>query len=179
MKFKLAESLRKNKKSAGFTLVEALVTVIFFSLILGACYLILLAGTDSWQVNSVKIEIQQEARKAADWIKQDLIQSGASTITNVPADGNWYTTITFKTTTGASGGNIAWSSQTTQFLLSSNQLIRRTATDKVCAKDIQALQFRRQAASPSIVTVSVQTQKNTTKGLTLTMTSNFEVKMRN
>jgi|GEM_PF-1114362 len=184
LKFENKFIANQQKSLLGFTLVEALTTVLLFSIILGVCFMILLSGTDSWHVNSAKVEVQQEVRKAADWIKQELIQSGSSTITNVPADSSWYTAITFKTTTGVSGGSISWSSETIQFLLGSgataNQLIRRSgSTDKVCAQGIQTLQFRRQASTPSVVEVNVEAQKTTPKGTTLTATSNFKVKMRN
>lgn len=167
----------------GFSLVEVIVTVVLFSVIAGACFAIFLSGSDSWQVNSVKLELQQELRKAADWMRQDLWEAGVSTITNVPADGNWYPTITFRVSNGVSSGNILWSANTIQFLLggtNSNQLQRQSAAQtKIIAQDIQTLQFRRQAATPSILEVSLAAQKRTTKGALLTQNTTFKITLRN
>lgn len=192
-------------REQGTTLVEALITVLLFTMLFGAAVAVLLSGSDSWQVNSVMAELQQERRKAVEWMKMDLQQGGYSTITNVPADGAWYTTITFYTSNGVSSGNISWSSNTVNFALSGSpnyQLIRTSgASSRVIATDIHTLQFRRLDEDddndgvldageddnsngildvrPSVVEVSITAQKNTLKGQTLTSSTTFEVKMRN
>ena len=145
--------------------------------------MILVSGSDSWQVNRVKIEVQQEVRKAIEAIKADLVQGGSSTIVGVPADGNWYTTITFKVPSGVSGGTIVWPSDTTQFLLSgtdSNEL-RRTvgATTKTLAHFIETLQFRRLASAPNIVEVNLKGEKATMRGKLISLNTSFKVKLRN
>ena len=167
----------------GYTLVEALMTTLIMAVILGAILMILLSGSESWQVNSAQVEANQEVRKAMEWMKQELIQGGSSTITNVPADGTWYPTITFKTASGVSGGVITWSSNTIQYLrggTNSQQLLRRSGgVDKVIAIDMQALQFRRQSSSANVVEINVQAQKDTPRGTHLTASANFQVKLRN
>lgn len=167
--------------NGGFTLAEALVTVVIFSIISGACLMIFLSGSDTWQANDVQVELQQELRKAMEWIKGDLLESGATTVVNVPVDGAWYTTITFRKSSGVSGGNIAWSN-TFQYLVggSGAQLLRRPlggAADRIIAQDIQSVQFRRNTAN--LVEVSLQAQKNTVKGRSLSDNFVFTVKLRN
>lgn len=166
----------------GFTLVEVLMTVVIFAVLFGVCFTILLSGSDSWQVNSTQMQLQQNLRRAMNWIKEDLIEAGQSTITNVPANGSWYNTITFSVPSGVSGNAITWASPSIQFLLggaSSNELQRTSGTTKTVAQYIQSLQFRRQATSPTIVEVSLQAQKNSVKGTPVTMTKSFKVKLRN
>ncbi len=164
----------------GITLVETLITALIFAFLVGGVYLTLIVGIGSWQANDVRIELQQELRKSMDWMIGDLRQGGVSTITNVPADGNWYSTITFKTSTGVSNGNIVWSADTIQYVLSSNQLQRiNGAQTKLIAQDIQSLQIRRQASTPSIVEVSLQDQKKTSTGHQINVTLNFKVELRN
>ena len=168
------------QENSGYTLVEALITVLLFSIILGACVMVLLTGTDSWQVNNTLVEVQQDLRKAEDWMKEDLVEAGTTTISGVPADGNPYYTITFKVASSISGGNIVWSTDTIQFQLSSNDLQRIQGTQtKTLAYNIQSLQFRRQASTSNIVEVSLQAQKNTPRGALITATKNFQVKIRN
>lgn len=168
------------KVTSGFTVVEVIITVIIFVLIITISSMLLSTGSDSWDTNSIQTEIQQELRKAMDWMKNDLIQSGSSTITNVPADGTPYNTITFQVATGVTNGNIVWSSSTIQFLRSGNDLQKISGTEtKTLARDISSLTFRRQASSPNIVEVSLQVQKTTSKNKIIANTLNFSVKLRN
>ena len=169
---------RKNKR--GFTLVEALLSALLFSILYGACVMVLIAGSNSWQVNNTKIEVQEEVRKAVNWMQGELVQAGVSTITNVPSDGTWYTTITFKTTTGVSSGSITWSSNTITYSLSSNQLIRASGgVNKTIAQNIQTLQFRRQSTTPSLLEITMQGQKTTPKGTVLTASETLGIYLRN
>ncbi len=161
------------KSRHGFTLIEALVTTIIFAFIMGICYTLLISGSDSWETNSARVELQQELRKAMDWISQDLRQAGSASITNVPADGNTYTSITFRKSAGASGGNLVWDTNTTRYFLGgtgNTQLQRQigSQTASVIAQDMQSLQFSRQASTSNIVNVSIQTQKKTPRGKNLT-----------
>ncbi len=176
-------NLKANHNQAGFTLVEALLTALLFSLLLGACLVLFLASSDSWQTNSVRVELQQELRKAVDWMRQDLLVAGASTITNVPADGTWDNTISFRTATGVSNGAVVWSGSTIQFQrggTGSLDLQRVSgAQTKVLAKNISTLQFRRLAASPQLLEVNVIASKTTLKGRSLSNTISFKVALRN
>ena len=65
-----------------------------------------------------RISSRNELRKAMDWMIEDLRQSGtAGTVMNVPADGTWYGSVTFRTPVGVSGNDIVWSSGTIQYVL--------------------------------------------------------------
>ncbi len=169
--------------SAGMTLVEVMITVLLFSVLLGACLMLFLSGSETWMTTSTQVEIQQEIRKSVDWMKQDLLQAGASTITNVPADGAWYTSITFRTANGISSGAISWSADTITFQrggTGSLQLQRVSGGQtRVLANSINTLQFRRQASSSQVVEVNVVAQKNTIKGRTISSTATFKVDLMN
>lgn len=160
------EKNRLSEDHQGATLVEMMVTVIIFAFILGICYTLLISGSDSWETNSARVELQQELRKAMDWITQDLRQAGSASITDVLANGNPYTSITFRKSAGASGGNLVWDSSTTRYFLGGTggtQLLRQVGvqTASVIAQNIQSLQFSRQASTANVVSVSLQTQKTT------------------
>ena len=167
----------------GFSLAETMVTLLIYSFIAAACYSALVYGSNSWKVNSVAVELQQELRKAMDWITEDLRQSGTSTITDVPVDGQPHNTITFKLCTGANNGNISWAGSNTQYSkggTGSAQLLRTTGVQsKVIAQNFQSVQFRRQNTSANVVNVALTVQKNIIGGRMLAMSSNFQVKMRN
>lgn len=184
--------MRVLKDRRAFTLVEALVTVIVFSVILGACYAVLMSGSDSWEANSVRVELQQELRKGMDWILNDLRQAGSASLSDsgAPVYGTWYTSITFRKSNGVSGGAISWAADTTKYLLGgsdSTQLQRQVGsqTPAVIAQNIQTLQFRRLASAPNVVEVNLQAQKKTLRGKNMTgktaITANlsFKVHLRN
>jgi len=168
------------KDSRGFTLSEVLMAAFIFSLLSVACYTIMASSSSSWQVNRARIELQQELRKSQNWMINELRQSGSSVITNVPADGAPYTTITFRTSSGVSGGSVTWSSNTIQFIRSGTQLQRISGgVTKVLAQNISLLQFRRQGATPNLVEVSLQVQKNVPGSSAISGNLSFKVQVRN
>ncbi len=153
----------------GFSLAEIMVTALIFSFIVAISYAMLIAGSDSWEVNSTRTELQQELRKAMDWITQDLRQAGSRSITDVPANGNTYTRITFRKAASVSGGNIVWDASATRYSLggtNGNQLRRQVGaqTPSIIAQNIQSLQFSRQGNTAGIVDVSLTAQKTTLRG---------------
>ena len=164
----------------GFTLSEILMAVLIFSVLAAACYTIMASSSSSWQVNRYRIEVQQELRKSQDWMVSDLRQSGANTVTDVPADGAWYNTITFRTSTGVTGGAATWSANTIQFSLSGSQLRRISgSTTRVLAQNITSFQIRRQAATPNLVEVSLQAQKSVPSAAAIAGNLSFKVQLRN
>jgi len=184
------------KDRGGFSLVEVLVAVLIFAILSAAVSAVLLVGDASWQTNSVQVELQQELRKAMDWMKDELRQSGPVAISDGPTypDGEWYPSITFQKANGISAeGRIVWGSgdsdATTQFLLGgtdNNQLQKierdddgNIASTKVLAQNIQAVQFRRQSGALDIIEVELDAQKDTVKGNTITESLDFDVQMRN
>lgn len=170
-------------KCAGFSLVEMLLTALIFFLTTTAFMLIILSGSSTWQINNMQLEVQQEIRKSMDWMKEDLFAAGVSTITNVPADGNWYSAISFKKSMGINNGNIIWS-PLIQFALggtNSSELQRTLGAGgaKVIAHNLKTLQFRRHSTTPDLLEVSIKTEKTTSQGSKSTSTFNFKVKLRN
>jgi len=182
VKLKIFPTSANFQKSVGFTLVEILVAVSLYSLIAAACFVAFITGNRSWQVNKVQLEIQQELRKAMDWMIEDLRQSGSSAIVDVPSDGVWYNSITFKMAEGINNGNISWSGDV-QYALggtNSNQLLRQTGgEEKILAQNITTLQFRRQTGTPKSLEVSLTAQKTTPEGQVLNQDLNFQIKLRN
>ena len=167
----------------GVTLVEVLVTVLLFTILMGISLELLVTGLDSYSVNRNRTELQQELRKSIDWIKEDLRQTGTAGLVSMNTN-TTYTSITFRTATGAAaGGTITWSADTVQYLLGGTggvQLQRISgATTKNIAQNITTLQFRRDATTPNVITVTLTASSNQRKGGTVSLSYNFKVKMRN
>lgn len=187
--------MNRLKCCKGLSLVEIMVTLLIFVVLAAAINTVMLIGQSSWQTNSVQVELQQDLRKAMDWMKDELRQTGSAAISGGPddADDTWYTSITFQTATGINGSSIEWGGgdpdATTQFILggaNNNQLQRiirdndgNVASTTVIAQNIQLVQFRRLSAASNVIEVDLDAQKDTIKGNTITANLDFKVQMRN
>lgn len=174
----------------GFTLVELMVVFLIFTIIMGAIFAVLTMGRTSWYSGNTQVEMQQETRRGMDSMVRELRQSGSTTIVGVPADGNFYNSITFRVPQDADGdgdvldvsGNVEWGNQITYSLggLGGQQLLRTEGSQVVVlANSIVSLQFRRQAATSNIVEMTLQSQKTTIPGHLIGTTINSEVMLRN
>ena len=174
---KLGSNLNSQK---GFTLPEVLVSTFIFAGVTAICLALLLAGTNAWKNNKVQNELQGETRKAMEWIKEDLRQSGVNGISNVPADGSNYTTITFQEVTGVTNGSAIWSASNFVYALSGTDL-QRTAngSTRTVAQNIQSLQFKRLLTTPNLLEVSLTAQGTTDGGRIITIASTVDVRLRN
>jgi len=181
--FHLKKKLFGEMNCKGVSLIEMLVTLFIFSVMVGGFYGILGVGDNSWRMNSVRIELQQDLRKAMVRMSDDLYGSGSGAITNVSADGSANTSIVFKKATGVSGGATVWSSDYITYQLGgagSDELQRLVGTDTVTiAQNISSLSITRQSATPNIVEIDLQAQKNTVKGASVTESLGFDIQLRN
>lgn len=181
--FRKTLNLSSFKNQQGFTLLEMLVTILIFSLVVAGIYAILMAGEDAWHSNKTQVQLQQELRKVMDSIQYDLYQSGSGAIADVPADGAWYNTITFKVPSSLASARITWNANAINYALGgmdSNELQRVSgATTEIKAHYIESLTFRRLSSVSNIVEVALVAQKDTPKGQTLSYSLNFKVKLRN
>ncbi|MFA5261836.1 MAG: prepilin-type N-terminal cleavage/methylation domain-containing protein [Candidatus Omnitrophota bacterium] len=170
-------------RASGLTLVEVLVTVAVYSVVIAGAYSVLTSGILTWQVNNVKVELQQDLRKAMDWMMLDLRQAGVSSIDDVPVSNSWSTVITFSIANGVSGGVTTWTSDKIKYYLSgtgNTQLKRQYgAAIRDIAQDITVFQVRRPVSAPNTVEVNLQAQKQTIQGNTVQLNQSFVVKLRN
>jgi prepilin-type N-terminal cleavage/methylation domain-containing protein len=172
-----------DRKIFGFTLVELMVTVVIFLLLIGAVVLVFIVGRASWGIAEAHLQVHQELRRGMDWMTEELRQGGASTITNVPADGVWYNTIAFRKPQDVISGNVVWEDNQTQYLrggLEGRQLLRMLGSEQmVLANDIILFQVRRQQVSPAIVEIALEAQRTTARGNLIDANLNFQLKLRN
>lgn len=172
----------------GLSLVEVLVSILIFSFIFIAIFNILSSGQASWYTADVQIELQQEIRKALMVMNTQLRQSGSSVISGVPADDNYYTSITFKIPQDLDGdgdvidsiGNIEWSNNIT-YSLDSNRILRTVegGATSILANQISNLRFLRPSGAPNIIEIGITAQKDNVFGRSLQLGVSSSVKMRN
>lgn len=165
----------------GFTLVEVLVTVLIFSFIAAGIFMVLSVGKASWYTGDVETELTQEMRKALTIMDSQLRQSGSAVISDVPANDNYYTSITFKVPEGvAAGGSIDWSEDINYSLNANHQIISlKAGVLSILANNITSFQFRRPSGNPDIIEIYITAQKNTVQGRSLQDNITSSVKMRN
>jgi len=178
---KLREQGRQRLLSQqGFTLPEVLVTVFLFSIIFGACLMILFSGQEIWSVNDVQIELQSDLRVVMARMKDDLMQSGSNVITGVDATGTPQGSIIFKKSLGVTAGNTIWSADLSYSLNGDDELIRDDGTTQISlARNITGLSFIRAAAAPDIVFIFIQASKNSVKSRVINESTSFSVQLRN
>ena len=179
----LNKILYRNKR--GMSLAELMVTIPILSLIILALYLVFNTGQYSYRTENARMELNQELRRTMDWMMQDLPEGGLSTLstTEIPADGQPHSSITFKTATGVSSGETQWSTNTIQYLLNpsdNSQLIRRSGgVDKIIASNVTSFSVTRQASSPRVIEVSLTVSQKVIGNRNQTQTLNFQIDLRN
>jgi prepilin-type N-terminal cleavage/methylation domain-containing protein len=148
----------------GFSLVELLIA----TAIVGGISLVLIAalrmGQQSWQAEDVRMSVSQELRRGIDAISRELAATQAAELDEIPATGSWYAgAVVFRVPQDRDGngtvldaaGVLEWSDPITYSLggMDGRQVIRTQvgAADRVIANGVVGIQFRRQAANPSVV----------------------------
>ncbi len=153
-----------NKKA--MTLPEAVFTVAFFSFVMGACLLMSKVGWDSWQINSSRVEIIGQLRQVSGRLGLDLRQAGVSTISDVPADGNWYHAITFQIPQTVDAGAVVWMPAIRYALDDVNpSILNRTSdgTTVPVANLITEFNVRRLLLTPNVLEIQVKAEKRTSR----------------
>lgn len=167
----------------GFSMVEMMVTIAIFLIISGGAYAVTFAAERIWSTNLTRIDLHQNLRKAMEGMIYELRQTGPGAITDVSANGTWYTQITFKKPSDVTGGALVWNAYTTKFQLGGTDAAFlqkvENGTTTTLATDMKVLRFRRQAASPSVVEVYIQGEKTTPKGEIYQHEISFSVDLRN
>ncbi|PIP67528.1 MAG: hypothetical protein CO035_04655 [Candidatus Omnitrophica bacterium CG_4_9_14_0_2_um_filter_42_8] len=173
------------KNNKGFTLVEIIIVAFLFSIIFAAIFSVLATGRNSMSAGESQISVQESCRNSLDAMVRELRQAGASTISDVPADGADYTAITFQIPVSISATGPVWSANIRYSLggLNGTQLLRtQSGNQRVVGNNSSSLIFNRSAVNPNVVNISITAQKNTFSGFTarqssITLTS--RVKLRN
>lgn len=184
----------------GFGLVEMLVVAAIFTFIITAVFNVLLTGSRGFETGDVQIEVEQEARRAIDYMVKELRQTNANKI-STPASGMSASIITFEIpcdvdadgdVISATGG-VEWSNDaganrigTITYSMSGGQILRALSLggQAVLANRITALSFNRPLGK-DLIEISLTAEKYALKGFSsagnpkVTINLNSQVKVRN
>lgn len=186
----------------GFSLLEVLISVAIFLIIASAMFALLTSGKKAFDMGAAQIDVEQEARRALDYISKELRQSSDSKISGVApgASGN---TIIFEIPydIGSDGdviddatGGIEWSNDaggigtiTYTYVGLDKQIVRTlsvSGAQTVLANEISSLSFTRPLAADTVA-INVIAEKYPFKGFTgpsdekVTVNLNTQVTLRN
>lgn len=169
----------------GFTLVEIMLVSVLLAIMLGSIYTVLNTGRLSMSAGETQLTIQQESRRGLNAMIKELRQTSPSNITDVPADGLEYNSITFQIPSNISVNGTAWSSSIQYSLggLNGAQLIStQSGSQRVLANYITSVIFTRDAMAADLLSVQVTARKNTFSGFSSgqsNITLFSKIKLRN
>lgn len=143
----------------GLSLIELMITLLVFSVVLGAIYGVMTMGRSSYQTGDIQIAVQQEARKAMNKITTELREASSVNLSNEYPFTIWGQKIKYKVT--------------------DNQLqkVVQGGSTTVLANNVASIQFTLYGGD--IVYISVSTQKNTFLGRSLSANLTSQVTLRN
>ncbi|MBU4346541.1 MAG: prepilin-type N-terminal cleavage/methylation domain-containing protein [Candidatus Omnitrophica bacterium] len=172
----------------GFTLVEILISIFIFSLVFMAMFMLLSGGQASFYTGDAQVELNQGLRNALITMNRELRQTRSTEINGVPADDNFYTSVTFRVPEDVDGdgdvidasGSMEWSGNINYALNADNQIIRLVQADQsILANNISSLRFRRFAGNLDVIQIHITAQKATALGRSLESSIMSSIKMRN
>lgn len=185
-----------------FSLLEVLISVAIFLIIASAMFALLTSGRKAFDMGAAQIDVEQEARRALDYMSKELRQSSDSKINGVAkgANGN---TIIFEIPYDIDNdgdviddlsGGIEWSNDaggigtiTYTYMGVTNQITRSLSISGeqiVLASDISSLNFSRPLVADTVA-IAVTAEKYPFKGFSgptdekVTVSLNSQVKVRN
>lgn len=148
------------QRARGLTLLEMAIASALVSLILGSVLTVLLMGQQSFGVGSHRMVVNMETRRALESMTRELAESRGDPlwVTFPPANGQWYTRVTFAIPQDGDGDGTVFQRGTTQLESPSqwvtyerrgrNQLIRDGGLSQtVLGSQVTSVRFRRPTAS--------------------------------
>ena len=193
---RLSQELWSNRliKNKAFTLVEVLV-VTFISLILfSAIFMVLNMGEFQNRIGSTRIDVQQEVRRALDWMIKDLRQTNRNIINVTNASALTFVGLgtpevfelpDFAICQGFAAGTIVWSPYTINYDLDApNQTVIRTRSDtgqELKFNHINNLIFTKIGTSTLQIDISGQKVAKSSSAGNITQVFNLteEIRLRN
>lgn len=171
-----------------FTLVEVLVAACIFFILVGAAFLVLNSGINSWLAGNVEVDLRRQLVSAVGPMEKELKETRAAE-TNL-ASGATSNSLTFALPADTNGdgtildsnGQVEWSTDLVTYSLNANGEIVRTTTNgsqSILARNITSLQFTRPVSPVNILQVDIGAEGQNTKGRVFNDVGQFIIKMRN
>ena len=166
--------MKMKKSTRGFGLMEVLIGSVIAALMATVFAAVLKQGQDAWRTRSNTMTISFELRRGMQSLTREIAQTRANQL-SIPADGNWYNTMTLSIPQDMDGngtvldgaGVLEWSNPIQYALGGVNgQQVQRiqAGNTRVLAHGVTLLRFRRAAANPSLVEINFSVQRGALNG---------------
>ncbi len=155
--------------------ILSIVIVLIFAVALFFTY-----TTQAKQAKEIKKVLAVENKKAIDALMGELYQAGMSSISNVPANGKWYHSVTFQKINVTTSNETEWT-QPISYMYHNKQFKRvYSGRADIVANYVTSFKVRRLAKSPSIIEIEIVFNKKNSVLLHKTdLVANFKIKLRN
>lgn len=165
----------------GFSLVEMLVVSVMVAGMTLAFAAVVRMGLRTWQAKENQMTVSFELRRGIHAMARELAQTRTDQLEvpglgAMPADGVFYNSVRFRLPEDVNGdgtvldalGALEWSPNQVSYTLGGldGRQVQRTqgAASTVLAYGVTGLRFRRMAANPSVVEMSITVQRGATTG---------------
>ncbi|RKY40441.1 MAG: hypothetical protein DRP76_01920 [Candidatus Omnitrophota bacterium] len=162
-----------------FTLVEILVSVGIVVIIIGAIFFVTKAVREFFSFTSLKIELWEKAKEALSYMEKEILSTRSSFL-SIPADSNFYHSLTFRIPQDIDeDGNITWSENITYSLSNHNLIRTQGASTQIISSGVEELKFRIESGLPQVVEIYITVSGVTPYNRTISVTLDTKVRIRN
>ena len=159
------------KSCRGYSLPELLVVVGIIFIVLIAVFSYQIIAGKHWDTGTRFMDLSSGLRYALTVMSDEISQTSVSHIEEVPADGNWYPSISIKvphdndgdgTPFQAGTSNLEWSTPIRFYKTEDGKVVRgQDSQTRTLVTNITYLGFRRTSLEPNIIEISITGQKST------------------
>jgi len=174
--------LRASSARKALSIAEVLVGVFMIAGIFAVLLLVLNSGYISQALTTATVDLQEDARRAMDWMVKDLRQT---TIAEIKANSPSSSHLKFRTYTGYSGGSPVWSGSYIEYTYvpGASKLVRDNGTTSLEFHNITSVPFGIDAAwisgNDNKISINLNTSKTARGNINVTYNLSTEVRVRN
>jgi len=162
-----------------FTLVEVIVSVGIIIIIIGAIFFVFKATREIFYTTSLRIRLWEKAKEALSYMEKEILSTRSSFL-SIPADGNFYNSLTFRIPQDIDeDGNITWSENITYSLNDHNLIRTQGANTQIISSDVEELRFRIESGLPQVVEIYITVSGVTPYNRTISVSLDTRVRIRN
>lgn len=173
--------LRRRKK--GFTLLETIVSLSIFSMILVSLHALIHVGRGHISSAEVALETDHVLQTVFMKLRSEFRHLSPDAFIGFPADGQWANSISYQVPASLADSGVVWDANPVTLQLSgldNNQITRmQNSISEILASEVDVMRFKRDSASPNIITVQLGKSMRTSMAHQYQKTLESNIYLRN